>query len=880
MKIKKLVSFMLTIAMALSMVAALGITASAAKLYACKVGEAYYATVDEARHNAESGSTIVLLHDISEDLYFEYGDEFTLDLNGHGIVNNVATNKTIHNNEGTLTIIDSNPTAEHYFTFVEDGAWTLIKSPTSEQRVSAVVSYEADAEHPVVKICGGYVTGNGIKNNGGTLTVERANLVGNHHTDGALQNVNGEVVYKNGEIVGNTGAEGGAIVNRNGIMTLGVLNADNKNFIIAHNTATLYNGGAISSFVNIVDQENDCQGSQLTLNSGYIVGNKAAEKGGAIFNGITYTPYQFSIAAFKMYGGVIESNEAGLNGGGVSNFASGSNGTAIFELYNGSVISNKCVNRTAQDKGGNGGGVANTGDFRMYGGVIAENQANLGGGVYNARLFTMMNGEVKENKAVLSPNNPQANGLIGGVYNDGNLGLGAAAFLWGGSVKDNTAARMVGGIFNEYGVLVLSGATVTGNKSPFVGGIAQFGIMAVGGNTLIDGNLEGTKASNLLLADMSALSGKQPLILGDGSVKTLAEGVEINVPALASTAKIGVTYAATLNTTTYAFTKGAGRLTDAGTETQVANFTSDYDLTNVSYHTDGYIELIANVAYLDLDSTTADVKDSKSIDQNYSLAVTTFTTASGGVTKVKVSWVITDINAMRIDNKVWDTTELKWVVADSETIVMDTGAANFTFENYSSVKVDASVSFTAESGFNPTVSYTDQKSKITLDTANGNSTYSKTNVPTGTIGVTVKPGTTDFTTASATDSAKYGTYTVKIGEHSCEVCPVISAYNTAYFACLENASSYAQLFAMSKSDFRTNNNPSTEDETKHDAYEAAFDAVRDAKDDDLLLVEEIGVFDDGSTELFDEVQEENYKFTVQKYSCKEDPAVFLYMFAK
>ncbi len=186
-----------------------------------------------------------------------------------------------------------------------------------------------------------------------------------------------------------------------------------------------------------------------------------------------------------------------------------------------------------------------------------------------------------------------------------------------------------------------------------------------------------------------------------------------------------------------------------------------------------------NEEYLDLDSTTADIKDTKTLDQNYSLAVTPRTSASGAVTKVKVSWAITDINAMRIDNKVWDTTELKWVVASSDTVIFVDGAANFTFENYSSVKVRATASFVAETGFNPTVTYTCKNGRIILDTANGNDTYSKTNVPTGTIGVTVKPSETDFTTASATTSAKYGTYTVTLSEDVSDYQSYVNTIATA-----------------------------------------------------------------------------------------------------
>jgi len=106
--------------------------------------------------------------------------------------------------------------------------------------------------------------------------------------------------------------------------------------------------------------------------------------------------------------------------------------------------------------------------------------------------------------------------------------------------------------------------------------------------------------------------------------------------------------------------------TTAGTKTVTVtyrNHTTSFDVTVAPQ----------NECTLDLETSTTDIKDSKELDQNYNLTVTPFTSASGAVTKVKLSWEINDINAMRIDNKVWDTTELKWVV---ENLVLDSVHVN------------------------------------------------------------------------------------------------------------------------------------------------------------------------------------------------------------
>jgi len=183
--------------------------------------------------------------------------------------------------------------------------------------------------------------------------------------------------------------------------------------------------------------------------------------------------------------------------------------------------------------------------------------------------------------------------------------------------------------------------------------------------------------------------------------------------------------------------------------------------------------------WLDLDSTTTDIKDSKDLDQNYNLAVNEIIAEENEVvTKVKLSWEIKDINATRTDNKVWNTEELCWETSTSSTTINQQGTAKFTLENYSSVKVDGKVTFdTAEyeegKKFTaPTIVFdednddnTEDDGVITLETANGNDTYSKSNVPTGEINVTVNPSTDDFKALSATTTAtKYGTYTVTISQ--------------------------------------------------------------------------------------------------------------------
>jgi len=179
-----------------------------------------------------------------------------------------------------------------------------------------------------------------------------------------------------------------------------------------------------------------------------------------------------------------------------------------------------------------------------------------------------------------------------------------------------------------------------------------------------------------------------------------------------------------------------------------------------------------NECDLDLETSTTNIPDNASFNQNYTLTETTG--GSTDVTKVKLSWEITDINVTRTANKVWDTENLCWKDGTSTTEITQAGSAKFTLENYSSVKVDAKVTFDTveyEAGKKftaPTLEFdetTGTDGILTIDTANGNSTYSKTNVPKGVIEVTTTPVANDFTTlAKTTTATKYGSYTVTIKE--------------------------------------------------------------------------------------------------------------------
>lgn len=142
---------------------------------------------------------------------------------------------------------------------------------------------------------------------------------------------------------------------------------------------------------------------------------------------------------------------------GTITHTSGKNGRGVwvkgtFIMYGGAISGNNCVFD-------NGGGVWVDGTFIMYGGTIKENKstsANGGGGVNaDCRTFAMYGGIITGNESV--------NGLGGGIsLNMGNSG--SKAIISGGTITDNKAAKMGGGIHIANGTLTLSGnTTITGN---------------------------------------------------------------------------------------------------------------------------------------------------------------------------------------------------------------------------------------------------------------------------------------------------------------------------------------------------------------------------------------------------------------------------------
>ena len=134
---------------------------------------------------------------------------------------------------------------------------------------------------------------------------------------------------------------------------------------------------------------------------------------------------------------------------------------------------------------GTGGGVNNSGTFRMLGGTIAGNKSNAdnncGGGVYNAEgsSFTLSGGTIIGNWA-------NKNG--GGVF----LQKDAIMTMTDGAIVANHANKNGGGLYTYDGTVEMSGGAISGNSASSDGG----GVYANGTFTMTDGEIAGNSASN------------------------------------------------------------------------------------------------------------------------------------------------------------------------------------------------------------------------------------------------------------------------------------------------------------------------------------------------------------------------------------------------
>ena len=236
-------------------------------------------TWQELSDALQAGGTILLTADVSPDnpyfadaLVVPTGVSATLDLNGHIVDRGMTEVNSWHGgvieiNGGSLTVIDSDPTAAH----------------------ESAVSYEDPLTGESVTVLGGVITGGwpdqyggGVCVKGGSFTLTGGSIVGNHVGKtgfGAVEALGGGVYVQSGSFTMN----GGAICGNQAV---------NKSFM----PEMLGRGGGIY-----------IRDGSFTMNGGTIRGNAAGNQGGGVY---LATPNSGCDGSMNVSGGVTVTGNA------------------------------------------------------------------------------------------------------------------------------------------------------------------------------------------------------------------------------------------------------------------------------------------------------------------------------------------------------------------------------------------------------------------------------------------------------------------------------------------------------------------------------------------------------------------------------------------
>ena len=236
-------------------------------------------------------------------------------------------------------------------------------------------------------------------------------------------------------------------------------------------TWTAWNGPAANGDTNITYDSNNT--AYIYLADNVNISNKLTiPQGHTLYlclNGhsITKTSEDFGESNSQIYAnGVIDGSAGNVTFAlcncktdGTITHTSGKNGRGVwvkgtFIMYGGAISGNNCVH-------GEGGGAFVDGAFIMYGGTIKENKLTStysGGGVAaDCSTFAMYGGIITGNEAT----NKMGGGLS---LNMGSIDNEVKAIISGGTITNNKAADMGGGVHIANGTLTLSGnTTITGN---------------------------------------------------------------------------------------------------------------------------------------------------------------------------------------------------------------------------------------------------------------------------------------------------------------------------------------------------------------------------------------------------------------------------------
>ncbi len=348
--------------------------------------------------------------------------------------------------------------------------------------------------------------GGAILNDGGTLHIIACNLYDNHAdgigSGGAIFNSMGVLTLTETSVYGNSaGSYGGGVANDGGTMTLE--NADISNNFITNfgSGGGLSNaGGGILTMFRVVMSTNTAtvsggamiNGAEATLTEVEIYSN-SAPFGGAIYGGGSLTLNTVTIS---------QNGADGFDGGGIYNDGGTVSATSSFFIQNGSDMSGGGIYNTSggmvtlddtrfseNEASGSGGAIHNEDGTVEYigrqGAPVDENEAESGGAFSNAPEGTMMvtNASITDSFATGTVDGG------GGIYNAGTFdlidsSLSRSEAISGGGILNSGTLRVTdsrifdndatttfgGGIYNSGGTLEVSRSSIRGNTAALNGG--------------------------------------------------------------------------------------------------------------------------------------------------------------------------------------------------------------------------------------------------------------------------------------------------------------------------------------------------------------------------------------------------------------------------
>ncbi len=347
-------------------------------------------------------------------------------------------------------------------------------------------------------INGRSVTGGGITNGSGALTIINSNISSNTATNigGGIFSV-GAVTLTNSTVLDNTATDTGGGIVSNGAVTL-------TNSTVLDNTATDTGGGIVSvgavTLTNSTVSRNTANNGggifsvgAVTLTNSTVSSNTAIDGGGILSNGaVTLTNSTVSGNRANNGGGGILSNAVTVTNSTVSGNRANNGGGGIFSLGTVTLTNSNVLGNTANN---GGGGILSNGAVTLTNSTVSGNTANTaGGGIVSTGTVTLTNSTVSGNRA-------NTNG--GGIASTGDV------TLTNSTVSGNTANTAGGGIFSG-GAVTVTNSTVSGNTANTAGGgIASTGAVTVtnstvSSNTAIDGGgIASTGAVTLINSNVS-----------------------------------------------------------------------------------------------------------------------------------------------------------------------------------------------------------------------------------------------------------------------------------------------------------------------------------------------------------------------------------------